>query len=96
MLMLKYTLDQGAGRLCLVDDETSEEKGFLSYEVSPTGVADAQHTVVKPAYRGQGVAEELAKAFFVLAQEHGWQVRPSCSYVARYMDRHPELEGLRE
>lgn len=88
--MIRYSFDGHQGRL-VMEDATGQEQGFLSFVLESEGIADAQHTVVAPAYQGQGVAAALAKELFVLAQEQGWRVRPSCSYIARYMERHPEL-----
>lgn len=91
--MIEFIDEQGGGRLRLLDESTGQEQGFLSYALS-ADMADAQHTVVHEAYQGQGLAAVLAKAFFAHAEAKGWKVRPSCSYIARYMERHPELEHL--
>ena len=53
------------------------------------------HTEVPAALSGQGVAAALVKATLAWAREQGLQVRPSCSYVAAYMRRHPETQDLR-
>ncbi len=52
------------------------------------------HTEVPPALQGQGVAAELVRATLAWAREEGLRVRPSCSYVAAYMRRHPETQDL--
>lgn len=94
--MLTHIPEEGGGRLVLTDDATGREQGFLSYVLITPALVDAQHTVVHPDYQGLGLAVELAKAFFLLVQEQGWQVRPSCSYIARYLERHSELAELQE
>jgi predicted GNAT family acetyltransferase len=48
---------------------------------SSASVLDIQHVFVPPEYRGCGVAEVLARKAFGLARQHGWKVRPSCSYI---------------
>lgn len=53
------------------------------------------HTLVPPALRGHGVAAALVEQAFRHAREHGLKIDPVCSYVARYMARHPETEALR-
>jgi len=45
--------------------------------------------------RGQGVAAILVEAAFAAAREAGVKIEPQCSYIARYMERHPETSDLR-
>ena len=52
------------------------------------------HTEVPRALQGQGVAAALVAAALAWAREQGLQVRPVCSYVAAYMQRHPETQDL--
>jgi len=52
------------------------------------------HTEVPPALQGQGVAAALVAAALAWARQEGLRVRPSCSYVATYMRRHPETQDL--
>jgi len=48
------------------------------------------------ALQGQGVAADLVHAALAFARSQGLRVRPSCSYVAAYMRRHPETLDLLE
>lgn len=59
------------------------------------GIWVMDHTYVPDALRGQGVAAQLVEAAFAAAREAGVKIEPACSYVARYMDRHPETADLR-
>lgn len=54
------------------------------------------HSEVPPALQGQGVAGELAQAVLDWARSQGLKVRPTCSYVAGYMQRHAETQDLLE
>ena len=54
------------------------------------------HTEVPAAMQGQGLAGELVAAALAWARSSGLQVRPTCSYVAAYMRRHPETQDLLE
>lgn len=54
------------------------------------------HTEVPAALQGQGLAAELVAAALDWARAQGMQVRPSCSYVAQYMHRHPDTLDLLE
>ena len=52
------------------------------------------HTEVPPALAGRGIAAALVKAALEWAQLEGLQVVPACSYVAAYMQRHPQTQAL--
>lgn len=52
------------------------------------------HTHVPPALEGRGIAAALVAEALAHARREGWRVRPLCSYVARYMQRHPETLDL--
>ena len=52
------------------------------------------HTLVAPALEGRGIAAALVAAALQHARAAGWRVRPTCSYVARYMQRHAETQDL--
>jgi predicted GNAT family acetyltransferase len=48
-------------------------------------------TFVPPALRGRGLAETLVRAALDFARAERLRVIPACSYVAAFVDRHPEL-----
>ena len=52
------------------------------------------HTGVPDALRGRGIAAELARVALDHARAQGFKVRPDCSYVEAYMQRHPETLDL--
>ena len=52
------------------------------------------HTYVPPALEGRGIAAALVGAALAHARHQGLRVRPTCSYVSRYMRRHPETLDL--
>jgi hypothetical protein len=58
------------------------------------GVMDMVHTGVPPALEGRGIAGRLVAAALDHARLQGLKVRPSCSYVAVYMRRHPDTLDL--
>lgn len=53
------------------------------------------HTEVPPALRGRGLAEQLVRRALEDARVAGQRVVPACSYVARFIERHPEFQSLR-
>ena len=54
------------------------------------------HTEVPSELQGQGLAADLVAAALDWARAQGMLVRPSCSYVALYMRRHPATLDLLE
>jgi predicted GNAT family acetyltransferase len=52
------------------------------------------HTYVPDLLRGQGVAGAVVRLALETAQTKGWKVVPTCSYVASFIERHPEFAGL--
>ena len=54
------------------------------------------HTFVPTELRGRGIAELLVRAALEDARIAGRRIVPQCSYVARYVARHPEYQALVE
>ena len=52
------------------------------------------HAEVPPALRGGGVGSALVKGTLALVRQRGEKVVPLCSFVANYMERHPEVQDL--
>ena len=59
------------------------------------GVMSMVHTEVPPGLQGRGIAAALVQAALDYAQAHALTVRPLCSYVRGYMQRHPQTQALR-
>jgi uncharacterized protein len=52
------------------------------------------HAEVPHALRGGGVGSALVKGTLDLVRQRGDKVVPLCSFVAHYMERHPEVQDL--
>lgn len=52
------------------------------------------HTVVEPSAEGQGVGSALASAALEAARAGGLRVVPDCSFMAGWIDEHPEYADL--
>lgn len=52
------------------------------------------HTFSPPALRGRGIAEKLVRAGLEHARSSNYKVVPACSYVAVFIERHPEYQSL--
>ncbi len=51
-------------------------------------------TFVPPGDRGKGVAARLVEAALGHARSEGLRIIPSCWYVARWIEQHPEHADL--
>lgn len=69
--------------------------GFAEYVRHPELVV-YPHTVVARTHRGRGVGAALARAALDDARHRGLQVRPTCTYLAEWIARHPEYQDLVE
>ena len=70
------------GHLCVADYQLRDNVMWMT------------HTDVPSAVGGRGIAAELVRVALQWAEEKGYCVEPSCSYVAVYMRRHPERQKL--
>lgn len=70
------------GHLCVCDYRLRE------------GVMVFTHTEVAPELEGRGIASQLVKAALAYAEQQQLKVRPLCSYVRAYLERHTELQHL--
>ena len=52
------------------------------------------HAEVPSALRGGGVGSALVQGTLALVRARGEKVVPLCSFVAHYMQRHPEVQDL--
>jgi uncharacterized protein len=77
----RYELEVG-GELAFIDYLRDGDKVIMT------------HAEVPPALRGGGIGSELVKGALALVRERGEKVVPLCSFVARYMQRHPETRDL--
>lgn len=58
------------------------------------GVISFTHTEVDPAFEGQGVGGELARAALDDVREQGWLVHPYCPFIRTWIKRHPDYADL--
>jgi len=64
--------------------------GWLDYEHEKDDVLKTTHTVTLPAYRGRGVASQMAERMFADADANGMQIDPACWYIAEFIQHHPK------
>jgi len=60
----------------------------LAYARPADGVIDFTHTFVDEGLRGQGVADELARAGLDFARKNQLKVKTSCTFMHGFVKRH--------
>ena len=67
--------------------------GRVEY-VEDDGVIDMQHTIVDPAFGGRGLGGRIVEYALTDARERGLRVVPTCSFISRFIDTHPDYQDL--
>ena len=68
----------------------AESQAELAYSLPAPGTIDFTHTFVPENQRGQGVADELARAGLAYARQQHLRVQTSCAFMADFVQKHPE------
>lgn len=86
--------------------EIRDDREAMRYEASIDGqialvdyslkgdTLDLTHTEVPKALEGRGIGGQLVRFVLDDARARGLTVIPSCSFVAAYIERHPEYRDL--
>lgn len=88
---INHEADATGGRYTLLLD------GAPAGELDHTdggGVRTFTHTGVRTQHEGKGLAAELTRRGLDDARADGVRVVPACSYVAAYLERHPDDRDL--
>lgn len=67
--------------------------GRVEY-VEEGGVIDMQHTIVDPDFGGRGLGGRIVEYALTDARERGLRVVPTCSFISRFIDSHPDYRDL--
>lgn len=86
---LHHNADQHRYEL-LVDGELA---GFAAYS-ERGGAICLTHTEIDPGHEGKGYGSQLAARTLDTLRGEGRQVIPGCSFIAGYIERHPEYRSL--
>lgn len=72
------------------------KESVMRYKIvsSDAKTLDYYHTFVPPELRGHHIAEEIVKFALNYAKVNHIKVIPSCPFVSRYIDSHPEYQAL--
>lgn len=75
------------------EDGVPVEAGYLDYTVDGDNIA-LTHTVIFDQFGGRGLAAKLVEHVLSELRDSGRQVVPVCTYVERYVAKHPEYADL--
>lgn len=67
--------------------------GFISYQDQGDSII-YDHTIVPSELGGKGVGSALVKHALNYARNENKKVIPQCSFVASYINKHPEYQDL--
>ena len=68
------------------------ELAIMEYRIAD-GAIYFTHTETPPALEGRGIASRLAQSALGSAKARGLKIVPRCSFVAVYLQRHPEFQS---
>jgi uncharacterized protein len=74
--------------------KVSTGTAVLAYTPVGPDILELYNTYVPAADRGRGIAGQLVEAAVRYARSEGLRIIPSCWYVARWIDQHPEHADL--
>ena len=75
------------------EDKAGFISGFFDFSKKTMTVL---HTVVKPEYRGQGLAKVLLLSAVSYAREKGYKIIPVCSYVLSVFEKDRSFDDVYE
>lgn len=92
-MALEVIDDPNMNRYELLVDGT--QAGVADYRLRD-GVITFIHTEIDPAYRGQGLGDELARgAFNLVRADSDARVETVCPFMKKWLDEHPDYHDLR-
>lgn len=66
----------------------------LKYKKVDNKLLDYYSTFVPEPLRDQGIAEKITHYAIEYALSHNYHISPSCSYVRKYLNEHPEYANI--
>ena len=80
-------------KLRLIDKENNEDIGYISFDRKNDTVIIIS-TVVYEKHQGKGMASALIKEILTYAKNNNLKIKPLCSFVVHYIEKHPEYKEL--
>jgi uncharacterized protein len=64
---------------------------FIEYEIRSDAIV-LEHTEVPAEMSGQGIGSALVRSVLEDVRRRGLKVVPNCTFVQKYLQRHPEYQ----
>ena len=77
----------------LLDDQ-GKKIAQITFPALSEDTVEIDHTFVDDSLRGQGVAGKLMEAAVAHIKAQGKQIKPTCSYAVKWLEKHPEWDEL--
>jgi len=89
---MSYTFQQNkeANRF---EVHTHNQTAFVDYEIDQNQI-ELIHTEVPKELGGKGIGSYLAENSLKFAKNNQLKVKPSCSFIKNYIDKHPEYQSI--
>lgn len=88
----RHVFEGHEGRIFV--DVDGHESGFIKYELMPNNNLKANGTLVYDAYRDQKLGMPLFDELVKFASNSDKKIYPTCPFVVKMFQRHPELADL--
>lgn len=88
---MAQTVKRGDNRYVIEVD--GQEAGFAAF-VERDGVREFNHTVIDPAFRGQGLSKPLITEALDDTRAAGKKIIPSCPAVEGFVQKNPGYQDL--
>lgn len=90
---LKLRDDRAANRYEATLGDAADPAAILEYRLLEASIT-LLHTEVSEGFEGQGIGSRLARAVFEDVRARGLTAIPKCSFIVRWLERHPEQHDL--
>ena len=87
---MPVTLNESAQRFELT---LENHTAYVEFEKFPGGMA-LTHTIVPQQLGGRGVGGALVKQALDYAVQNHLKIRPVCTFVQAYLDKHPQYQAI--
>jgi len=74
--------------------EVKGSEAHMSYYYKDPSRVVYSHTYVPPELRGGGLAGKVVRTALEWARTQNLEVLPTCSYVVKFVQKHPEFQDI--
>jgi predicted GNAT family acetyltransferase len=74
----------------LVDDQVAGTVAYLRHG----DILDLVHTEIEPDHEGEGLGSAIARGVLDDVRRRGLRIRPTCPFIAGWLEKHPGYEDL--